>query len=45
MTVSSKKEKGLMDMENSVVIAGGRVEVEESIRVINGNRKLIKINY
>ena len=32
----SKKEKGLMDMDNSVVIAGG-------IRELNGNRKYNKI--
>ena len=31
---SSKKEKGFMDMDNNVVIAGGR-----SIRGTNGNRK------
>ena len=30
----SKQEKGLMDMDNSVVIAG-----EGSIRGLNGNRK------
>ena len=38
----SKKEKGLMDTDSSVVIAGrvrGRVEVEEGIRDINGNGK------
>ena len=29
-----KKEKGLMDIENSVVIAGG-----ENIRGLNGNGK------
>ena len=31
----SKKEKGLMDVDNSVVTAGG----EESIRGLNGNGK------
>ena len=31
----SKKEKGLMDMDNSVVIAGGR----RSIMGLNGNGK------
>ena len=41
---SSKTEKGPMDTDNSVVIAGGRwgegrVEVEEDIRGINGNTK------
>ena len=37
----SKKEKGLMDMDNSVVIAGagGWVEVEEGIKRVNGNGK------
>ena len=36
--VLSKKEKGLMDMDNSVVIAvgWGWVEVEEGIRDDNG---------
>ena len=36
-----KKEKGLMDMNNSVVIEGGRgwVELEEDIRGIHGNGK------
>ena len=33
----SKKEKGLMDMDNSVEIAGG----ERGIRELNGNRKNI----
>ena len=38
---SKKKKKKLMDMDNSVVIVGGRgcVEVEEGIRGINGNGK------
>ena len=38
----SKKEKGLMDMDNSVVIAGvgGWVEVEEVVRGINGDGKI-----
>ena len=38
----SKKEKELMDMDNSVVIAGERVwvEVEEGVRGINGNGKI-----
>ena len=35
----SKKEKGLMDVDNSVVIAGVR-----GIRVINGNGKYNKNN-
>ena len=35
MTGLSKKEKGLMDMDNSVVIAGGSGG-------LNGNRKNIK---
>ena len=34
MERSSKKEKGLMDMDNSVVIWG-----RESVRGINGSRK------
>ena len=35
------EEKGLMDMDNSVVTVGGEwwVEVEEGIRGINGNGK------
>ena len=45
---SSKKEKGLMDTENSLVIAV-RVEwleVEEAIRGVNGKGKnTIKIDY
>ena len=32
----NKKEKGLMDMDNSVVIVGG-VELEEGRRGITGN--------
>ena len=38
---SSKNEKGLMEMDNRVVIAGGRgwIEVEEGIREVNGNGK------
>ena len=44
----AKKEKGLMDMDNSVVIVGG-VEVEEGITGINDNGKkqyksILKIN-
>ena len=39
------KREGLMDMDNSVIIAGGggRVEVEENIWRINGDRKTKKI--
>ena len=37
MEESSEKEKGLMNMDNSVAIAGGWVEVEEGIMGINGN--------
>ena len=41
--VLSKKEKGLMDMDNSVVILGGR---GVGIRGLNGNRKnTIKIEF
>ena len=38
---SSKKEKEFMDMDNSVVIAGGRVqvEVEKGTGGINDNEK------
>ena len=32
----SKKEKGLVDMDNSVVIAGGR----RGLRGLNGNEKI-----
>ena len=36
----SKKEKGLMDMDNSVLVAGGK----RGIRRLNGNgKKIIKI--
>ena len=38
-----KRKKGLMDMDNSVVIAGGWgkwVEAEDGIRGINGNGKI-----
>ena len=48
MEGSSKKEKGLTGLDNSVVTVGSRVwvEVEESIRGINGNGKnTIKINF
>ena len=38
----SKKDKGLMDVDNSVVIAGGK----RGIREINGNGKnTIKITF
>ena len=43
MEGSSKKEKGLMDKGNSVVILGEVqewVEVEEHIRGINSDRKI-----
>ena len=38
----NKKEKGLMDMDNSVVIVVGRewMEVEEGIKGINSNGKI-----
>ena len=39
----SKKEKGLTDMGHSVMIVGGRVEVEEGIRGINSHGKCKKI--
>ena len=32
-----KKEKGLIDTDNSVVLADGGVEVEEGVRGINGS--------
>ena len=35
----AKKEKGLMDMDNSVVIVGG-VEVEEGIKELNEMEKI-----
>ena len=35
----SKKVKGLMVMDNSVVTVGGGVEVEEDVRGIHGNGK------
>ena len=35
-----QKEKGLMDMDNREVIAGGR-----GIRELNGNKNIIKIIY
>lgn len=42
MEGSSKKEKGLKDMDNNVVIVGGGrwVKVEEGIRGINGDGKI-----
>ena len=47
MEETRKKEKELMDVGNSVVIAEreGWVELEEGIRGINGKRKNKKINY
>ena len=41
MEGSSRKGKGLMDMDNNVVIVGreGALEVEEGMRGINGNGK------
>ena len=44
MKGSSKKEKGLMDRDNSVMITGeGYLEVEETIRTISSNTNSIKI--
>ena len=43
-----EKEKGLMDMNNSVEIVGGgggMGAVEEGIRGINDGKNAIKINY
>ena len=44
MERSSKKEKRVMDMDNSVVFVRGRWwgELEEGIRRINGNEKINK---
>ena len=35
MEESSKKEKGLMDIDNSVMIVGGK-----AVKLINGNGKI-----
>ena len=44
--LSSKKEKGLTDMDNSVVMVGERgwAEVEEGLRGINGDGKIYDKN-
>ena len=42
MEILSKKEKGLRDTDNSVVI-GGELKIEVSISGINGHGKIVKI--